>query len=69
MKQSDTDTKILDALGKGDRESAERLAHTLRSIAGNIGMDGVQSAARTRKGRGLRVSEKTRFRLHCRSSS
>ncbi len=45
MKQSDTDTKILDALGKGDRESAERLAHPLRSIAGNIGINGVQSAA------------------------
>jgi PAS domain S-box-containing protein len=44
-KQSDTDVRIGEALAKGDRESAERLAHTLKGIAGNIGIGTVQAAA------------------------
>jgi PAS domain S-box-containing protein len=44
-KQSDADVQIKASLEKGDRESAERLAHTLKGVAGNIGIDGVQQAA------------------------
>jgi HPt (histidine-containing phosphotransfer) domain-containing protein len=44
-KQADADTKIEQALVKGDRESAERLAHTLKGVAGNIGIVAVQEAA------------------------
>jgi HPt (histidine-containing phosphotransfer) domain-containing protein len=44
-KQSDTDIRISEALANGDREGAERLAHTLKGIAGNIGIAAVQSAA------------------------
>jgi PAS domain S-box-containing protein len=44
-KQADADLKIGEALAKGDRESAERLAHTLKGIAGNIGIVAVQEAA------------------------
>jgi two-component system, sensor histidine kinase and response regulator len=38
-------SKIRDALGDGDRALAERLAHTLKGVAGNIGADGAQAAA------------------------
>jgi PAS domain S-box-containing protein len=44
-KQADTPARIEEALGKGDRESAERLAHTLKGVAGNIGIGVVQAAA------------------------
>jgi PAS domain S-box-containing protein len=44
-KQADADIKIEEALAKGDREFAERIAHTLRGIAGNIGIVAVQEAA------------------------
>jgi CheY-like chemotaxis protein len=44
-KESDTDMRIGEALSKGDRESAERLAHTLKGLAGNLGMGGVQAVA------------------------
>jgi CheY-like chemotaxis protein len=44
-KQSDTDVRIGEALANGDREVAERLAHTLKGIAGNIGIGAVQAAA------------------------
>jgi len=44
-KQSDADLRISEALANGDREGAERLAHTLKGIAGNIGIGSVQSAA------------------------
>jgi len=41
--------QALDAIGQaleaGDRALAERLAHTLKGVAGNIGAAGVQSAA------------------------
>jgi PAS domain S-box-containing protein len=44
-KQSDADLRITEALANGDREGAERLAHTLKGIAGNIGIGSVQAAA------------------------
>jgi PAS domain S-box-containing protein len=44
-KQSDADVQITAALEKGDRESAQRLAHTLKGVAANIGIEGVQVAA------------------------
>ena len=37
--------QVADALAKGDHALAERLAHTLKGVAGNIGAAGVQSAA------------------------
>jgi two-component system sensor histidine kinase/response regulator len=36
---------VLEALDRGDRALAERLAHTLRGVAGNIGAKGVQETA------------------------
>ena len=39
--------QISDAMAKGDRPLAERLAHTLKGVAGNIGAKGVQAAAGT----------------------
>jgi signal transduction histidine kinase/DNA-binding response OmpR family regulator/HPt (histidine-containing phosphotransfer) domain-containing protein len=44
-KQADADTQISQTLRNGDREGAERLAHTLKGIAGNIGIGAVQAAA------------------------
>ena len=37
--------QIADALAKGDHALAERLAHTLKGVAGNVGATGVQAAA------------------------
>ena len=37
--------QIADALAKRDHALAERLAHTLKGVAGNVGAKGVQSAA------------------------
>jgi signal transduction histidine kinase/DNA-binding response OmpR family regulator/HPt (histidine-containing phosphotransfer) domain-containing protein len=37
--------QVADALAKKDHSLAERLAHTLKGVAGNIGAAGVQSAA------------------------
>ena len=37
--------QVADALAKGDHALAERLAHTLKGVAGNVGAAGVQSAA------------------------
>jgi CheY-like chemotaxis protein len=37
--------QVADALAKGDHARAERLAHTLKGVAGSIGAAGVQSAA------------------------
>jgi PAS domain S-box-containing protein len=45
VKESDTDMRIGEALSRGDREGAERLAHTLKGLAGNLGIGGVQAAA------------------------
>jgi HPt (histidine-containing phosphotransfer) domain-containing protein len=46
-KQADADVKIGEALRNGDRETAERLAHTVKGIAGNIGIGRVQDVAAT----------------------
>ena len=43
--QRDTITQLREALAQGDRLSAERLAHTLKAVAGNIGASGVQDHA------------------------
>ena len=44
-KQSATGAQITAALEAGDRALAERLAHTVKGIAGNIGVESVRSAA------------------------
>ncbi len=44
-KHADAEVKIDQALRNGDREGAERLAHTLKGVAGNIGIGRVHSAA------------------------
>ena len=43
--QGPASDQVADALAKGDHALAERLAHTLKGVAGNIGAAGVQSAA------------------------
>jgi len=43
--QTDTARNIAQALQAGDRKTAERLAHTLRGVSGNIGAKAVQGAA------------------------
>ncbi|HEY4299390.1 MAG TPA: response regulator [Candidatus Didemnitutus sp.] len=43
--QSETVGRISTALAAGDTATAERLAHTLRGVAGNLGVKSVQSAA------------------------
>ena len=37
-KQSDVDSQILAAIGSGDRKLAERIVHTVKGVAGNIGL-------------------------------
>jgi signal transduction histidine kinase/CheY-like chemotaxis protein/HPt (histidine-containing phosphotransfer) domain-containing protein len=44
-KHFDADSQIGAALANGDRALAERLAHTLKGVAGNIGIAGVQATA------------------------
>ncbi|HXJ92728.1 MAG TPA: response regulator [Terriglobia bacterium] len=44
-KQADAGTQISSALEGGDRQLAERLAHTVKGVAGNIGIKQVQAAA------------------------
>ena len=44
-KQADVAIQIQAALGAGDRALAERLAHTVKGVAGNLGITGVQNAA------------------------
>ncbi|MES2259600.1 MAG: response regulator [Pseudomonadota bacterium] len=43
--QADAGAQIEAALAVGDRATAERLAHTLKGLAGNIGADALQQAA------------------------
>lgn len=45
QKQGDAETQISEALRKGDRQLAERVAHTVKGVAGNIGITQIQSAA------------------------
>jgi CheY-like chemotaxis protein len=44
-KQGDAGAQIAAALESGDRQFAERLAHTVKGVAGNIGIPQVQAAA------------------------
>ena len=44
-KQVDASSQISDALKSGDRQLAERLAHTVKGVAGTLGMTGIQVAA------------------------
>jgi CheY-like chemotaxis protein/HPt (histidine-containing phosphotransfer) domain-containing protein len=44
-KQKDAAAQIRAALGSGDRELAGRTAHTVKGVAGNLGMGSVQQAA------------------------
>ena len=46
-KQGDSGTHIADALAQGDRGLAERIAHTVKGVAGTLGMTEIQSAAAT----------------------
>jgi two-component system, sensor histidine kinase and response regulator len=46
-KHDDTSLHISAALQSGDRQLAERIAHTVKGVAGNIGIKGVQFAAGT----------------------
>ena len=45
--QATAPQRIHAALAGGDRATAEREAHTLKGVAGNIGADAVQAAAQT----------------------
>ena len=44
--QADAPARIRNALMRGDRETAEREAHTVKGVAGNIGADKVQELAK-----------------------
>jgi HPt (histidine-containing phosphotransfer) domain-containing protein len=44
-KQGDSDSQILAAIKSGDRKLAERLVHTVKGVAGNIGLGQVSTAA------------------------
>jgi signal transduction histidine kinase/CheY-like chemotaxis protein len=44
-KQGDAGSEMLAAIKSGDSKLAERLAHTVKGVAGNIGMTEVQSAS------------------------
>ena len=44
-KQGDAAAQISNALESGDRALAERIAHTVKGVAGNIGMTKIQFAA------------------------
>ena len=44
-KQGDAAAQISAALKGGDQKLAERIAHTVKGVAGNIGISGVQTAA------------------------
>jgi CheY-like chemotaxis protein len=44
-KQADADQRCAAALAVGDMATAERIVHTVRGVAGNIGLTGVQQSA------------------------
>jgi HPt (histidine-containing phosphotransfer) domain-containing protein len=44
-KQAGVARQIAEALTTGERTQAERLAHTVKGVAGNVGIGGVQTAA------------------------
>lgn len=43
--QRDAPSRIADAMERGERDEAERVAHTLKGVSGNIGAAAVQEAA------------------------
>ncbi len=45
LNQTGTAAALESALGSGDRSLAERLAHTTKGVAGNIGANGIQDVA------------------------
>ncbi len=55
-KHADTSSQIADALEKNDRALAERLAHTIKGVAANLGMSLTQETA-ARLEKGLRESD------------
>jgi CheY-like chemotaxis protein/HPt (histidine-containing phosphotransfer) domain-containing protein len=55
-KQASTGQQIAAAIQAGDQELAGRLAHTLKGVAGNLGMAGVQQAA-AKVERAIRVED------------
>ena len=55
-KEADAAQRIVQALEVGDRALAERLAHTLKGVAGNLGIPGVQDLA-ARVERAIRSGE------------
>jgi CheY-like chemotaxis protein/HPt (histidine-containing phosphotransfer) domain-containing protein len=57
-KEADAGDRIAQALETGDRVLAERLAHTLKGVAGNLGIAGVQNVA-AKVERGIRGGEST----------
>jgi PAS domain S-box-containing protein len=48
--QADAPQRIRTALADGDKTTAQREAHTLKGVAGNIGAEGVQAAAKVVEG-------------------
>src|SRR5262249_17642103 len=44
-RQSDAATQVAEALERGERELAERIAHTVKGVAGNLAMTEVHAAA------------------------
>ena len=55
-KQADASSQIADALEKNDRALAERLAHTVKGVAANLGMSLTQETA-AKLEKGLRESD------------
>jgi CheY-like chemotaxis protein/HPt (histidine-containing phosphotransfer) domain-containing protein len=45
-KQADSPAQISTAIEKGDRELAERIAHTVKGVAGNLGIGSIFDAAK-----------------------
>jgi len=43
--QAEAPARIAEGLAGGDRKTAERLAHTVKGVAGNLGARAVQAAA------------------------
>jgi CheY-like chemotaxis protein len=56
VKNESTGTTISEALASGDRSKAERLAHSLKGVAGNLGINEIFQAAGELEG-AIRVSE------------
>jgi two-component system, sensor histidine kinase and response regulator len=57
-RQAGAAAEIALALDQGDRQTAERIAHTVKGVAGNLGITGVQSAAQGLE-KSIRASQDT----------